>query len=63
MPGRTKWMKTLGELCSRSSLKLLFYNCGTISRRKGCKFRVQWFGNGLVVRLRLLNDLKNYDRK
>ena len=56
-------MKTLGELCSRSSLKLLFYNCGTISRRKGCKFRVQWFGNGLVVRLRLLNDLKNYDRK
>ena len=31
MPGRTKWMKTLGELCSRSSLKLLFYNCGTQS--------------------------------
>ena len=31
MPGRTKWMKTLGELCSRSSLKLMVYNCGAQS--------------------------------
>ena len=31
MPGRTKWMKILGELCSRSSLKLMVYNCETQS--------------------------------
>ena len=48
MPGRTKWMKTLGELCYRSSLKLMDYNVGHNQPAKRVQIQgtvvQQWFG-------------------
>ena len=48
MPGRTKWMKTLGELCYRSSLKLMDYNVGHNQPAKRVQIQGtvvrQWFG-------------------